>query len=68
MVYYNSAKIFLSASRSEGFCFSVIETVYCGCDIIQSNIPEYRLDIPECRVFESNNVKKLMQVLLELLQ
>lgn len=66
--YYSSAKVFLSASRSEGFCFSVPEAIYCGCETIQSRIPEHRLDIPQCKVFKSGSVEELRQMLLELLQ
>lgn len=59
--YYSSATAFLSASRSEGFCLAVVEAAYCGCESIQSRIPGHRLDIPECKTFESENVKQLAE-------
>lgn len=65
--YYDAATAFLSASRSEGFCYAVLEAAYCGCETIQSRIPEHRLDIPECKTFESENVGELKKVILELL-
>lgn len=65
--YYDAATAFLSASRSEGFCYAVLEAAYCGCETIQSRIPQHRLDIPECKTFESENVGELKKVILELL-
>lgn len=37
--YYEKANIFLSPSRTEGLCYSVIEAAYCGCAVIGSRIP-----------------------------
>lgn len=37
--YYNAADVFLSASRSEGFCNALLEAIYCGCPVIFSDIP-----------------------------
>lgn len=65
--YYDAATAFLSASRSEGFCLAVLEATYCGCQTIQSRIPQHALDIPECKTFESENVGELKKVILELL-
>ena len=36
--YFDNADIFLSASRSEGFCNSLLESIYCGCPAIYSDI------------------------------
>lgn len=36
--YYRNSQIFLSPSRDEGFCTSVVEASYCNCPIIKSDI------------------------------
>lgn len=40
--YYDKTDIFLSASRSEGFCNSLLESIYSGCPAIYSDIPGTR--------------------------
>lgn len=57
--YYKGHRIFLSSSRSEGFCMALLEATYCECETIQSRIVGHRLDIPECKTFESENVVEL---------
>ena len=37
--YYHMADIFISSSRSEGFCYAVVEAAYCGNLILASKIP-----------------------------
>lgn len=61
--YYRAADVFLSTSRSEGLCYSVLESVYCGIEPIQSEIPGHRLDIPECKTFESEDWRGLADCL-----
>lgn len=36
--YYRLADVFLSPSREEGFCYSLIEAVYCGTPVLASAI------------------------------
>lgn len=64
--YYNAADIFLSAAREEGFCYSLIEAAYCGCNLISSEIEgvPYK-NIPFCKTFESENIEDLKQRILE---
>lgn len=40
--YYNDADVFLSASRSEGFCNALLEAIYCGRPCVYSDIPGTR--------------------------
>ena len=37
--YYSAATLFLTPSRTEGFCYANIEALYCGCPIIKTNLP-----------------------------
>ncbi len=65
--YYNSADIFLSSSREEGFTYSVLEAAYCDPMIIVSDIGGHPTDIPYIGIFESENFKKLKEVIIEML-
>mgnify|MGYP002859438835 CR=1 FL=1 len=62
---YHSADAYLNSSRTEGLCYSSIEAVYCGCQVIQSDIPQNRLDIPGTIIFEKENVEQLTEKLIE---
>lgn len=57
--YYTESKAFISASREEGFCYSIAEAAYCYCQSIISSIPGHRTDIPLIKIFESENVGEL---------
>ena len=37
--YYNMADIYIQASRSEGFCYAIIEAAYCGKVVVASDCP-----------------------------
>lgn len=37
--YYRSSNVFLSPSREEGLCYSVIEAYYCNTPVIATDIP-----------------------------
>lgn len=63
--YYRFADCFLSPSRSEGLCYSVIEAAYCGAPIIISDIPgQSSLNIPHLFKFESEDVAGLQNALI----
>lgn len=62
---YRSVDAYLNASRSEGFCYSSVEAAYCGTQVVQSDIPQNRLDIPETYIFESENENDLCDKLLK---
>lgn len=37
--YYRAADIFLSPSRSEGLSYAIIESMYCSCLVLKSDVP-----------------------------
>lgn len=62
--YYRAADIFLSTSRQEGFCYSVVEAAYCGCKIVASRIPAQKdLEVPNVEWFESENSDDLARAI-----
>lgn len=52
--YYNIADIFLSASRSEGLSYALVEAKYCGALTVASDIPGNVRESGEF-IFESEN-------------
>jgi len=65
--YYNNNDIFLSASRSEGFCNSLLEAIFCGLPCVESDIPGTQWAINYHNVFQYpvESVSKLSEALLE---
>lgn len=64
--YYHAAGIFVSAAREEGFCYSLIEAAYCGCNVISSEIDGVPYQtIPFCKTFPSESVDLLRKAILE---
>lgn len=65
--YYHISNIFLSSSREEGLCYSVIEAAYCGVTCICSDISGHPLDVPYIEKFRKCNsgelTKKIENVL-----
>lgn len=37
--YYRAADIYIQASRSEGFCYAIVEAAYCGKTVVASDCP-----------------------------
>jgi len=66
--YYNSTDIFLSASREEGFTYSVLEASYCNPMIILSEIGGHPLDIPYVGKFESESFTQLKKSIIDMLK
>ena len=62
---YHAVDVYLNASRSEGFCYSNIEAIYCGCQVILSDIPQNLVDMPGAIVVEKENVNQLKDKLLD---
>lgn len=60
---YNKSFLFLSPSRQEAFCYSVVEAAYCGREVIASNIPGQNTlkDIPYVHWVPVENVKALQK-------
>ena len=65
--YYNIADAFISASREEGLCNAVVESAYCNCQVIVSNIPGHTTSIPAIKIFENENVEELKEKISEVL-
>ena len=59
--YYHAVDAYVNASRTEGFCYSSLEAVYCGAQVIMSNIPGNCTDIPEAYIFERESVDDLCE-------
>lgn len=54
--YYNAADVFLSASRTEGLSYAIIEASYSSAMIACSNLLGNSLDIPHSCVFRVGDV------------
>lgn len=61
--YYHAANAYLNSSRSEGLCYSGIEAIYCGAQVIQTNIPGNPTFIPHTYQFETNSVEQLVKTI-----
>lgn len=64
--YYRAVDAYLNSSRSEGFCYASVEAIYCGVQVIQSDHPGNRLDIPRtliCRVEDVEGCTKAIEEL-----
>lgn len=63
--YYNSADVFLSASRSEGFCNALLEAIYCGRPCVYSDIPGTRWagDFAGTYMYEVENPESLAEAI-----
>ena len=64
--YYNKADVFLSASREEGLCYSVIEAAYCKTKIVASNISGVLTNIPGEILFESEDYLALSNIIAKI--
>lgn len=64
--YYNKADVFLSASREEGLCYSVIEAAYCKTKIVVSNISGVLTNIPGEFLFESEDYLALSNIIAKI--
>lgn len=67
--YYHMADLFLSPSRTEGMSYAAIESAYCGCSTIVSDIPglAHAAEISGTKVFESGNSRMLKEKIEDLL-
>lgn len=65
--YYEKANVFLSPSRTEGLCYSVIEAAYCGCTVIGSQIPGIQgVKIPHMVLVPPENPKALANAIRDM--
>lgn len=65
---YTSADIFLSPSRSEAFGYAVLESDYCGCSVIASDVPGQNslMDVPGIEWVPPENVNALADKILSI--
>lgn len=70
--YYRGADLFISPSREEGLCYSLIEAAYCGCVVVASHISgQYELDIPQliwCKKDDSGDLANKISEVLDMKQ
>ncbi len=67
--YYQHADIFLSASRTEGFSYALLEATVCKPLPIVSDIePSTSTNIPNLKVFEGDNIDDQAKKIIELLE
>ena len=64
---YEKTDIFLAPARSEAFGYAVVEALYCGCEVIASDIPGQNTmkDIVGIRWIQSENVEELQKAIIE---
>lgn len=66
--YYHLSDYFISASREEGFCNSLVESAYCERPIITSDIPgPGSLNIPHTYKFLSEDIGELQNAMISLI-
>ena len=63
--YYHKVDVFLTSSREEGFCYSVVEAAYCKIIVVSSSISGVPKDIPGELFFESDNYSSLKKLIDE---
>ncbi|MFI3213070.1 MAG: glycosyltransferase family 4 protein [Eubacteriales bacterium] len=63
--YLTKSKLFISSAREEGFCYALVEAGYCGALLISSKIAGVPYHIPNCNVFESEDVVQFTKVIRE---
>ena len=66
--YFRLADVFLSASRTEGIPYALLEAAYCGTPVAASDIPgQKELKIPYKAEFECENEEELYTAVASLL-
>ena len=65
--YYRAADLFISPSRAEGMTYSVIESAYCKCPMVVSDISgqSHARAIPGAKIVENENVEMLREAIIE---
>lgn len=65
---YRNADVFLSPSREEGFCYSIVEAAYCGCNVVASWIAAQKdLKVPGVFWCETENSQALQHAIIKAL-
>lgn len=63
--YYRASNLFLSAAREEGFCYAIIESMYCGIPCICTKLPGQPNEVPNLIKVEPENIKDLSNAILD---
>ena len=67
--YYRAADVFLSASRTEGMPYAVLEGAYCGLPLALSDIPQHRqLGLPRAEWFPTEDAQALFDCVCRAVQ
>jgi len=67
--YYHLADVFLSPSREEGFCYALVEAVYCSTPVLASAIDAQKdLSLPPEAFLSPENAAELSGAILRALQ
>lgn len=67
--YYRFADVFLSPSREEGFCYALVEAVYCKTPVVASAIDAQKdLRLPESAFCVPGDAKSLAEAILRQLE
>lgn len=61
--YYKASNLFLSAAREEGFCYAIVDSMYCGTPCICTKLEGQPNEIPDLITVESENVEKLSKAI-----
>lgn len=61
--YYKASNLFLSAAREEGFCYAIVESMYCGTPCICTKLAGQPNEIPDLITVESENVEQLSKAI-----
>ena len=59
--YYKASNLFLSAAREEGFCYAIVESMYCGIPCICTELPGQPNEIPFLLKIDKENVEQLKE-------
>lgn len=59
--YYKASDLFLSAAREEGFCYAIVESMYCGTPCICTELPGQPNEIPYLIKIPKENVDILVE-------
>lgn len=59
--YYKASNLFLSAAREEGFCYAIVESMYCGLPCVCTDLPGQPNDIPNLVKVPKENVDALSE-------
>ncbi len=66
--YFNRHHIMVSASREEGFNYTLVEGAYCNCMLVSSDIDGVPVDIPKIEPFKSGDPDSLVSAIKKLME